>query len=68
MRVLHLGIWVHVCPDTNSKTISPIDLIFLHKKYCAILYDDLDRDSRIYLKILNCWEIGENMPSMYAAM
>ena len=60
----------------NSKTIAPIDLIILRKKYCTHCsvrrkYEpDLgpDLDSWIYLRIFHHWEIGPNMPSTYATM
>ena len=70
MRVTHLGRFV--CMSVlmrNSQTSAPIDLIFLHKKYCtrgSVLSDDLDLDSRMYLRILHRWEIGQNMPSKYS--
>ena len=62
---MHLGLFVCMSVRTsNSKTIAPIDLIFLHKKYYPLWPPKMIQvririGTREYiLKILCHWEIG----------
>ena len=75
VRVRHLDLFIclSVCLSVhvlNSKTIAQVDLIVLHKKeytrVSVLLRDDPDLDSRIYWRILQHCEIGQNRTSKYA--